>query len=659
MTIYEAPPVAVCVHRPVASERSSSAHKSHILPNSNSTSHNLLIRRIIVTLLFSCTLSSLFVISSAGVFKGRNCQHFGRLKMEGDNLMAAKSAVVEMRALLRMRVALTAAMLAVVALALTTATANATTYTVNTLSDPTGPSGTCSLRDAITAANTKTATNGCTAGTGNDTIRFSVTGTILLASTLPQVTDCRLTITGPPSPGITINGGNNPSQNVQGVQVMQVASRTTLDLRNLTIANGSNMKGGGILNEGTLRITSSTFSGNELTPFVTNDVGGAGIYNDRRLTVTSSTFSGNNAAVENGAGGGIYNHGNLRVTKSTFSKNLADGGGGISNDGRLRITSSTFSGNFTHGDGSGINNAGVLTITNSTFSGNDGNFVGGGIFNTRMLTVINSTFSGNIASIGGGGGIYNSGTLKVINSTFSDNQGNTVGGGIDNEGTLSVLTNSTFFANIASEGGGVYNDTGTLTVTNNTFYNNDVFNNCFSCSGGGIYNSNPGLASLKNTILAGSTGGDCSGTITDAGYNISDDHTCGFAKTGSANNGDGVNPLLSAAGLANNGGPTQTIALDSESPAIDAIPLADCTDQASPPKRIITDQRGALRPDAGEVQCDIGAYEFQDFAGQPFCGSKSIFALVRRFGSLEAAASALGFPSVKALLKAIQISCGG
>ncbi len=74
--------------------------------------------------------------------------------------------------------------------------------------------------------------------------------------------------------------------------------------------------------------------------------------------------------------------------------------------------------------------------------------------------------------------------------------------------------------------------------------------------------------------------------IADAGYNISDDATCGFSATGSRNS---TNPMLDPAGLQNNGGPTATIALDSESPAIDAIPLADCTDLNSNP--IHTDQR--------------------------------------------------------------------
>ena len=109
-----------------------------------------------------------------------------------------QSPVVEMRVLLRMRMMLATVVAVAFALTLSTA-AGAATIVVNSLADP-GRTGICALRDAITAANKMTKTNGCAAGTGNDTIQFSVTGTLHLASTLPQVTDRRLQSTVQPRP---------------------------------------------------------------------------------------------------------------------------------------------------------------------------------------------------------------------------------------------------------------------------------------------------------------------------------------------------------------------------------------------------------------------------------------------------------------------------
>src|SRR6266567_6851769 len=82
--------------------------------------------------------------------------------------------------------------------------ARAATITVNTLADPGAP-GVCALRDAIKAANSDTAVNGCVAGSGADAIVFSVTGVIALTATLPTISG-DLTITGPGSPAITIDG---------------------------------------------------------------------------------------------------------------------------------------------------------------------------------------------------------------------------------------------------------------------------------------------------------------------------------------------------------------------------------------------------------------------------------------------------------------------
>jgi len=66
-----------------------------------------------------------------------------------------------------------------------------------------------------------------------------------------------------------------------------------------------------------------------------------------------------------------------------------------------------------------------------------------------------------------------------------------------------------------------------------------------------------------------------------------------------------TDPQLDPAGLQNNGGPTQTIALLPGSPAIDAGDSEVC---AKPPVNGL-DQRGYVRPGTGHPQCSIGAYE--------------------------------------------------
>jgi hypothetical protein len=103
-----------------------------------------------------------------------------------------------------------------------------------------------------------------------------------------------------------------------------------------------------------------------------------------------------------------------------------------------------------------------------------------------------------------------------------------------------------------------------------------------------------------NSILANSGGQYC-GSVTDGGHNIVDN-----ASHASCNFGTNADPLLDPNGLRNNGGPTQTIGLQSTSPAIDAIPIALCPN---------TDQRGFARPDSEDSTsanpaCDVGAFEF-------------------------------------------------
>ena len=205
----------------------------------------------------------------------------------------------------------------------------------------------------------------------------------------------------------------------------------------------------------------------------------------------------------------------------------------------------------------------------------------GGIYNEGNLTVSNSTVSDNLTFVPlGAGGILNGGTLTVSNSTFSGNRSGAVtglGGGISNYGTTTV-SNSTFSGN---GGGGLLNNSGTITVTNSIF------------SGNGL--SVTGDASDCATFQAGA--------IIDNGGNLADDASCAFTQSSSKNGATGLN----LGSLADNGGPTQTVALLPGSAARDVLPAVSCVDPQGFP--LAADQRGFPRLDEGESTCDSGAFE--------------------------------------------------
>ncbi len=282
-----------------------------------------------------------------------------------------------------------------------------------------------------------------------------------------------------------------------------------------------------------------------------------------------------------GVGGGINNAGTLAVNDCTLSGNTATadgngigGGGGIENTGTLSVTNSTLSYNSaTAGFGGGIDNNGTATVTYSTLSGNSAGS-GGGIYNSDSLTVSNSTLAGNLAGAGGGG-IRNDGTAAVISSTLLANAvGDGPGGGIDNFNSVTV-TSSTLSANSASS------------------------------AGGGVFTANRSAVIFANTIVATNNamlGPDVDGTVTSAGCNLigSDAGASGFtAKTDIL----GVDPQLGS--LQYNGGPTETMVLLPDSPAIHAATTASYPGTTTP---ITTDQRGFALDSSAP---DIGAFQTQ------------------------------------------------
>ncbi len=388
----------------------------------------------------------------------------------------------------------------------------------------------CSLREAIAQADMNI---------DADTITFSVSGTIVLTSTLPPISGT-LTIDG--GRLITVSGAS-------AYQVLHVNPGAALTLNAIAIADGASDSGGGIDNEGTLTMTTSTLIDNSA------HVGGGGIFNGGTLTVIDCTFSGNMSDLEltystmrggGGGGGGIYNNGTLTVTDSTFSGNNAvsqvlgpsivgDGGGGIYNNGTLTVTNSTFSSNYVTGFA-------ILYCCPEPF------FVyGGGISNQGILTITNSTFAGNSATMLCSGP---TGHTEALNSLPG----------------ISV---------------------------NSIPASSDCL---FDGYGGGIYNA--GTVTLRNTIVANSPVGDnCYGGVTNGGNNLDSGTSCGWGTdNGSLSK---VDPLLF--GLADNGGSTLTMRLWPGSPATDGVTFSAPNDCPA------TDQRGVPRPTG--PRCDIGAYE--------------------------------------------------
>jgi predicted outer membrane repeat protein len=325
----------------------------------------------------------------------------------------------------------------------------------------------------------------------------------------------------------------------------------------------------------------------------------------------TTIINGTNTANVLTVGAGII----LALSNLTIEKGVGySGGGGVDNAGSLIVSNSNFYLN-TALSGGAILNTGMATISKTSFVGNSPYFFGhsascGAIDNRSAMTITTSTFDTNYAqnNVTAGGGVCNGGTLTITNSTFHNNSssGNNtgLGGAIYNyAGTLNV-TNSTFSANAATtSGGAIYSNGGTVQISNSTFGTNPENN-----GGGGALSNAGSSVRIQNSIVANNgNGGNCAGTITSDGYNLSSDSTCIFTSVGDLNN---KNPKLGM--LRKNGGPTQTMALQRGSPALDAGNPGGCRDLFG--NLLKTDQRGMPRPGGGEsTGCDMGAYESQTY----------------------------------------------
>jgi hypothetical protein len=221
------------------------------------------------------------------------------------------------------------------------------------------------------------------------------------------------------------------------------------------------------------------------------------------------------------------------------------------------------------------------------------------IVSDTSVELFNLTFEHGTSNFGGA--IFaEANELLVEGCTFVDNVATLDGGAIFNDG-LSEIVNDTFVGNEAGFGGAIFNEDPDSTLTNDTFADNEA-------EEGAAINSSGEPMGITSSILAGSIKGkNCSGDqLLSAAFTLSDDDSCHFSGS-SLNNVANLN--LDPTGLENNGGPTQTVALESGSKAIDFVPIAHCI-QLFTGMPVTEDQRGFGRPDPGNPNfCDAGAYE--------------------------------------------------
>lgn len=493
------------------------------------------------------------------------------------------------------------------------ANAAATTWQVTTTSDPASgtscPSASsCSLRQAISQA------------VDGDTINvpsghYTLNGHELLIN-------ASISIDGAGASSTIIDGGGASRVFHVDESAIQESS-ATLTLQNLTVTGGAvtrspaatNAGGAGIQidSSGGLHLTGVIVTGNSFTASTVGTnatgIGGAGVFSLSTVALTNSTITHNTLTIDgaqgdSGGGGVLVTSGDLILAGSTISDNTAN----VTED----------AGTFGRDGGGGlymVNGSNDLIVEDSSVSQN-------------TLTIPTTSMANGLDD--GGGGIYQQGvSILARDSTFSGNDADLRGdpaadggGAVIDSGGGSAYTNSTFSGNsvqlteaVIEQGGGAiyYSDTGISSLANDTLAGNSVTSTAPipGSMGANLYDEGTTILAADSILSAGSSpAGNCAqnsgdpGTVVSDGYNIYDDsaNTCALHGTG-----DQFATSLDLGALANNGGPADTIALKSGSPAINAGNPSGCTDAFG--HALATDERGVARPQPAGGRCDVGAYE--------------------------------------------------
>ena len=370
-------------------------------------------------------------------------------------------------------------------------------FIVDTLEDVIADDGFTSLREAIAFTN---------ANADVDTIQFVVDGTIDLRDDLVISRDVRIV-----GNDATVDAGGRDN-------IFDVNDRVTVDIEDLTLANGNGNDGGAIdgRNDVTLNLIDVNFIDN-----AARDDGGAIAVRDRgEVNISGGTFSGNTARDD---GGVIYgsNTFTLNIDGATIDGNTSGDNGGVvfaRDRSDINVTGGSLSNNTASDVGGAIfvNNDSTISLTDVAVDGNSaGDEAGAFRFNDRGVVDINGgSLSGNSARLDGGAVVFdNTGRLDIDGTTV---QGNTAGrnGGVaifDDRGQVN-LSNAVLDGNSAGGEGGAFafDRDGSVTVENST-----ISNNTSASEGGVISLDDNGSVTIQGSIISGNsaTGGSADGGV--------------------------------------------------------------------------------------------------------------------------------------------------
>lgn len=288
------------------------------------------------------------------------------------------------------------------------------TFLVSTLDDA-GPG---SLRDAIDQANRIREPNEISFAPDLD-------GPIVLTERLPTIRG-ELKIAADPGERMAIVRDSSPD--TDPFRLLMIADTADVNLVRLDLSGGHDRLGGGIYNEGKIRLESVSLTGNSA----------------------------------DAKGGGLFNAGVAQVVLSTISGNSAEG------------VSTIGFGPAGIGRGGAIFNTNGISISASTISDNFANRQGGAIYNESWVTLNSSTVTGNVAEgfvhsplpvpIGQGGAIYSTIGVKVNHSTIVENVANRDAGAIFSNVTRPRTPPSTVVSSIVTN-----NEIGDIVVRNGEF----------------------------------------------------------------------------------------------------------------------------------------------------------------------------------------------